>query len=151
MIVIRIGWELQTLLSNAFKNSTTSEKKMIIIPYTLTPPPKCNEENYIWLIESFPMEVTFGASSFAGPAFSPGEAKLQRLESTGSWRPAANDDEPWIEIRFSRPKPVYGVIVKGDIAEDMYVTSYKLLFSENGQAFSYLKEPGSSCSIVRNL
>lgn len=57
-----------------------------------------------------------------------------------TWRPAVDNTLQWAEVRFEKPRPIYGIIVGGDPNTDEFVTSYRVLFSEDGQLFSYLKE-----------
>ena len=50
-----------------------------------------------------------------------------------------------LDIKFQKPESIYGIVVQGSAMENKFITSYKVLFSENGHTFSYVadgkKEP----------
>lgn len=119
-----------------------------MVPSTVTPPRDCASENYVWLIEHSPFDASFAASSYESVFVTPDSARLRRVQTMLTWRPAPNDEQQWVEVRFDRPKPVYGIIIGGDAFEDKFVTSYEVLFSEDGQVFSHITETGASLLVI---
>lgn len=106
-----------TPVTNTRTTPSTEMKSTIIIPTTVSPPKSCDEEDFVLLTGNT------SPASF----------------STSSWEPSNSTDvEEWIAIEFPKPEAIYGVDVRGNPAEDEYVTSYRILFSENGLTFSYI-------------
>lgn len=66
-----------------------------------------------------------------------------------TWSPATNDEQQWVEIQLTHPTPIYGVIVGGDAFDDKFVTSYRVLFSEDGNVFSYITEQRGDTSMPK--
>lgn len=52
-------------------------------------------------------------------------------------------------MEFLNPEAVYGLIIRGSIDEDKYVTSYKVLFSEDGLTFSYILNDEGKSKVFR--
>lgn len=103
---------------------------------------ECAEDNYQEIIYGDESNVvTFDASSVLSPEFAPENAKLDNQVSEisgGSWEPADTNDEQWLDIKLPEPEPIYGIILQGSPGDDKYVTSYKVLYSEDGVKFSYI-------------
>lgn len=53
----------------------------------------------------------------------------------------------YLEIGFEKPTPIYGVIMQGSPIFDQYITSFKILHSHEGRAFSYLVDETSKPQI----
>lgn len=111
---------------------------MIIVPNVNSPPRDCPIDNQIWLTEQSPFDVTFSASSYVSSFVSDDSIRLRRTSTMLTWRPSPDDPEPWVEIQLEQPEPIYGIIVGGDAFEDIFVTSYHVIFSEDGHTFSTL-------------
>lgn len=56
----------------------------------------------------------------------------------GSWSPEINNQAQYLQIAFTTPLPIYGVIMQGSPIFDQYVTSFKIVYSVDGHAFHYL-------------
>jgi hypothetical protein len=59
----------------------------------------------------------------------------------GSWNPKTNDKNQYIQVELPRKEPVYGVVMQGSPLFDQYVTSYELMYGDDGNAFSYVTNP----------
>lgn len=50
-----------------------------------------------------------------------------------------------MEIKLAKPEPLYGIILQGSRSDDKFVTSYHIMYSEDGLVFSFIngnkKEP----------
>ncbi|XP_053978189.1 hemocytin [Hylaeus volcanicus] len=117
------------------------EEKTIVVPSTVTPPAYCISNNFVPLIQYLNDEVTFDASSTKSPMYRPEGSSLSGNvleDSVGYWEPEYVNVDQWLDIKFEKPEPIYGIILQGSSMEDMFVTSYRVLFSENGDAFSYV-------------
>lgn len=122
---------------------TSSVDEYLYLPQsTLTPPADCDNASYVPLIQSLHKKVIIHASSSRNPTLRP-ENLFVRMPETSppdvrSWEPKVSYKDQWVAITFDKPEPVYGIILQGAVIEDKFVTSYKVLFSEDGQTFSYL-------------
>lgn len=119
--------------------SSVSEQT-ILLHSTVTPPGEC--ANYAPLIRNLRKEVTVRASGNRNSVLR-SEDLLVHTEGTlllskKFWEPEMLDADQWLDIEFNKPEPIYGVILQGGVFEDKFVTSYKVLFSEDGQIFSYV-------------
>ncbi|KAG4071830.1 hypothetical protein HA402_005991 [Bradysia odoriphaga] len=86
-------------------------------------------------------DSAFGCSSYLGSSFKPQYSRLNSKptsESSGSWSPEINDQMQYLEIGFTKPEPLFGIIIRGSPIFDQYVTSFKILHSFDGVAFHYL-------------
>ncbi|XP_026747695.1 hemocytin-like [Trichoplusia ni] len=134
--------------------STTPIAAPLIIPNTVTPPPECTQDGYydlMWGDEPLP-DSAFSASSIASGLFQPQYAKLNGhpLDVTaGSWNPAVQDANQYIQVKFSHPEPIYGVVMQGSPLFDQYVTSYYVLYGNDGVSFSSVNEPDGSIKVFR--
>lgn len=61
------------------------------------------------------------------------------LFTGGSWKPKVTDTNQFIQVKLNRKEPIYGVIMQGNPLFDHFVTSYKVLYSENGHHFGEIK------------
>ncbi|XP_015177061.1 PREDICTED: hemocytin [Polistes dominula] len=131
----------------------TTEENIIIVTSTVTPPEQCDSGNYIPLIQqSATNEVSFNASSSNGNEFQPGNAVFDNKitkKPIRSWQPYFVDKHQWLTIEFQHPLPIYGIILKGSPIDDKFVTSYQILFSDDGYAFSYVKDNTNEPRIFR--
>lgn len=122
--------------------TTTSSIEEFFPHSTLTPPADCDNENYVPLIQSLREKVIIHASSSKVPALQPENlfVRVPKTSSpdTGFWEPKVNYIGQWVAVKFDKLEPIYGVILQGAVTEDKFVTSYKVLFSEDGQTFSYV-------------
>ncbi|XP_058797462.1 hemocytin [Phymastichus coffea] len=111
-------------------------RDVVIVPHVSSPPRDCLGENYAWLTEQSPFDVNFSASSYLSTFVSSDMIRLQRTTTPFVWRPSVDDQQPWLEIELVKPQPIYGIVVGGDPFADIFVTSYYVLFSDDGYAFS---------------
>nr|XP_034190302.1 hemocytin [Osmia lignaria] len=108
----------------------------IVVPSTVSPPAYCESNNFVPLIQYLSDQVSFEASSSKGPAFQAENSVLN--EDAGYWEPEYAGTDQWLDIKFQKPEPIYGIILQGSGVEDKFVTSYQVLFSENGHSFSHV-------------
>lgn len=155
--VTRKGWETTaqpplTTSGSAWGTSpvTSSTVEQTIFHSTVTPPGKCDDTNYVPLIRNLRKEVIIRTSGSKNPGLVSEDLLIQTegtmLLPKKFWEPEMMNANQWLDIEFNKPEPIYGVILQGGVTEDKFVTSYKVLFSENGQTFSYVldreKQPG---------
>ncbi|XP_044578140.1 hemocytin isoform X1 [Cotesia glomerata] len=125
--------------------ATTIEDHTIITVNTVSPAEPCVSKQYRSLLDTnkIDKQVIFNASSIAGIHYKPEFAKLKSSHTKSvafkSWQPEFMDSEQWIEIKFPRLEPIYGIVMQGNPGENKYVTSYKVLFSQNGETFSFIQ------------
>ncbi|KZC09215.1 Hemocytin [Dufourea novaeangliae] len=127
----------------------------MLVPSTVSPPAYCESNNFIHLVRYLNDQVTYNASSVQGPMFLPGNSPLNSEVSVGSagyWEPEYTNTDQWqvmLDIQFQKPEPVYGVILQGSGLEEKFVTSYRVLFSENGDAFSFVVDDKKQPQVFR--
>ncbi|XP_043259225.1 hemocytin isoform X1 [Colletes gigas] len=135
-------------------SSTTPSLKehTIVVPSTISPPAHCVSSNFIPLIQYLNDQVTFDASSIKGPMYRPENSVLNANipeNSVGYWEPEYSNVDQWLDIKFQRPEPIYGTVLQGSGLEEKFVTSYRVLFSENGDAFSYVLDDKKQPQVFR--
>jgi len=59
-----------------------------------------------------------------------------------AWVPSQNSKSEWIMVDFGSPQVIVGLSTKGHKANLQWVKAYSLLYSMNGQDFSYYSENG---------
>ncbi|XP_071561739.1 hemocytin [Temnothorax nylanderi] len=135
---------LSTTSENTWGTSpvTSSSVETILLHSTVTPPGECDDADYVPLIQNLRKEVTVHTSSSKKPVLL-SEDLLVQTEGTlllpkKFWEPETTNANQWLDIEFNKPEPIYGVILQGGVSEDKFVTSYRVLFSEDGQTFSYV-------------
>ncbi|XP_066594945.1 hemocytin-like [Prorops nasuta] len=131
-----------TIGTNAWVDTVKPlEEHTIIIGSTVTPPELCDSKEYIPLIEHYlPDRVTFNASSYKLPTKSIKIHPFSPSLMGDSWEPEFNSANQWLEIKLNKPVAIYGIILQGSSYGDKFVTSYKILFSEDGYSFSYIMD-----------
>ncbi|WAQ93441.1 EDIL3-like protein [Mya arenaria] len=65
-----------------------------------------------------------------------------RLNSHGAWTPNHNDQKQYIQVNFLKPMLLTGIITQGRENSGSYVTSYKVLFSNDGFIWSPYQDYG---------
>lgn len=122
--------------------SPSINEQTIFLYSTVTPPGDCDDANYVPLIRNLRNGVNVRTSGSKNPDLLSEDLLIQSegtmLLPKKFWEPEMTNANQWLDIEFDKPEPIYGVILQGGISEDKYVTSYKVLFSENGQTFSYM-------------
>ncbi|XP_045445614.1 hemocytin-like [Melitaea cinxia] len=126
----------------------------ILVKNTATPPPECSPERYKNLMwEGTPLpDIAFSASSVANSQFEPMFAKLNgsaTAVSAGSWSPDQNDRNPYIQVELPQIEPIYGVILQGSPLFDQYVSSYDIMYGDDGLVFSTVDGPDGKPKIFR--
>ncbi|CAH0722011.1 unnamed protein product, partial [Brenthis ino] len=134
--------------------TTMSTTETLIIKTTVSPPPECNPANYknlLWSGEPLPASA-FSASSAASDLFQPQYTKLggrPTAYSAGSWNPDASDANPYIQVELPQKEPIYGVVMQGSPLFDQYVTSYDVMYGDDGHIFSTVDGPDGKPKIFR--
>ncbi|CAK9818181.1 SSPO [Anthophora quadrimaculata] len=119
----------------------------MVVLSTVTPPGYCISNNFIPLVQYLNDQVSFNASSSRGPMYQPENSILNI--NPGFWEPEYTTTDQWLDIKFQRPESVYGIVLQGSEVEDKFITSYKVLFSEDGQSFSYVLDDRRQPSVFR--
>ncbi|XP_026826604.1 hemocytin isoform X2 [Ooceraea biroi] len=140
---------------STLRTTTTShidEHTTILLHSTITPPGKCDEANYVPLIRNLRQELIVRASSSKDPILRPEDLLVRTAGSSVPgkfWESEVNDANQWLDVEFLIAEPIYGIILQGSVTEDKFVTSYKILFSENGHTFSYVLDQKGQPRIFR--
>ncbi|PNF36643.1 hypothetical protein B7P43_G19101, partial [Cryptotermes secundus] len=114
---------------------------------TVTPPLPCDIHRMNYIIEELP-DVKFSSAN----ALNPHEHNLQYISSESSdavWKPADNNKDQYLQVDLGNLEPLYGTAVWGNPKEDEYVTSYMVLYSDNGQRYTYVTDEDNSPAIFR--
>jgi len=133
---LRSTWETLPVIGSSVSEQT------ILLYSTVTPLGECSDANYVPLIQNLREEVIVRSSGNRHSVLR-SEDLLVYTEGTmllpkKFWEPEMLNTNQWVNIEFNKPEPIYGVILQGGVSEDKFVTSYKVLFSEDGQTFSYV-------------
>ncbi|KAL7040824.1 hypothetical protein ACKWTF_000531 [Chironomus riparius] len=115
---------------------------LILLPSTVTPPIVCEKSKLVPLLHLLP-DTAFTSSSVLGRAFKPESARLESRPSdgsVGSWSPATNDLNQYLQIDFPSAMPIYGVMVRGSPLLTQYVTSFKVLYSLDGIVYHIIPD-----------
>lgn len=123
-------------------------ERPLIVPSTVAPPPVCDLTKYQLIPvlsgeDSSMPDTAFSASTTLGSFFEPHFARINSKPtevSSGSWSPEVNNEDQYLQITFPQLTPLYGVQMSGSPIYNHYVTLFKILFSYDGVAFSYLKD-----------
>ncbi|WAQ93448.1 EDIL3-like protein [Mya arenaria] len=73
-----------------------------------------------------------------------------RLNSHGAWTPNHNDQKQYIQVNFLKPILLTGIITQGSENSGSYVTSYKVLFSNDGDIWSPYQDFGQDKNFTGN-
>ncbi|XP_017781781.1 PREDICTED: hemocytin [Nicrophorus vespilloides] len=126
----------------------------IMVVNTVTPPKECNPDMYTDLIQGDqPLpDDAFSASTVLGASF---EAKHSRINSQitadngGSWMPKDTNKDQYLQINFGKPEPVYGIVIKGSPLYAEFVTSFKVLYSNDGETYSFVTDKNKKPEVFR--
>lgn len=68
--------------------------------------------------------------------------------SAGSWSPVSMDTNQYIQVELPRPEPIYGVVMQGSPMFDQFVTSYEIMYGDDGVAFSTVDGPDGNPKVI---
>lgn len=68
----------------------------------------------------------------------------------GSWSPEDSDKKPYIQFKLNRKEPLYGITMQGSPLYDQYVTSYNVMYGDDGKVFDYVKSKKTKSPKVMN-
>jgi hypothetical protein len=60
------------------------------------------------------------------------------------WKPTDNNKDQYLQVDLGNLEPLYGTAVWGNPKSDEYVTSYMVLYSDNGQRYTYFTDAQDS-------
>lgn len=60
------------------------------------------------------------------------------------WKPVDNNKDQYLQVDLGTLEPLYGTVVWGNPKTDEYVTSYMVLYSDNGQRYMYVTDAEDS-------
>ncbi|XP_048854339.1 LOW QUALITY PROTEIN: contactin-associated protein-like 5 [Brienomyrus brachyistius] len=95
-----------------------------------------------------PLGAAMPATSFEGSSqlsdgTAPHFARLNKREGTGGWSPQHKDRDPWLQLDLRDRLEVTGVATQGRSGSSDWVTSFRLLASDTGRAWTpYQQEDG---------
>jgi hypothetical protein len=82
-------------------------------------------------------DAAFTASSILNNQYSAKKARVVPGKDTDrTWLAGEDDAEQYLQIDFNQSLPIYGILVRGNPLTEQFVTSYKVLFSNDGFSFS---------------
>ncbi|KFM64508.1 Hemocytin, partial [Stegodyphus mimosarum] len=81
------------------------------------------------------IKASTSASSSTGP-----DAARMKAEIGKAWTASVEDQKQFIEVNLDDVRAIYGVITKGKPLSNEWVTSYQLLFSNDGVSYSYYQD-----------
>lgn len=70
------------------------------------------------------------------------------LNSGASWIPKTMDANQYIQVEFPRREPVYGVMMQGSPVFNNYVTSYEVMYGDDGNVFSTVDGPDGKPKVI---
>ncbi|XP_071530011.1 hemocytin-like isoform X2 [Panulirus ornatus] len=121
---------------------TTVVTTTVIIPVFSTPAPVCDPDRYINLLEEV-KDSAFSSTPARNSAFGPPNAKLYDEDgslTSGSWAPATNDRNQFVQVDLGSVVPVYGVEVAGNPLSKERVTAFTIQFSEDSHLWSVIPQ-----------
>ncbi|PSN34508.1 hypothetical protein C0J52_13396, partial [Blattella germanica] len=65
------------------------------------------------------------------------------------WKPLYNNGNQYLEVDLLHQEPVYGTVVSGNADEDEYVTSYQVLYSNDGIRYAYIVDAKGYPAVFR--
>nr|XP_042904159.1 uncharacterized protein LOC107439698 isoform X4 [Parasteatoda tepidariorum] len=81
------------------------------------------------------------ASSSSTPRSGPQMARISDDDSPlSAWTAARSNDKQFIEIDLDQIRAVYGIITQGKKLSKQFVTSYQLVYSSDGNSYSYYQD-----------
>ncbi|KDR23192.1 Hemocytin, partial [Zootermopsis nevadensis] len=135
----------QTVPAKNLENITATPT--VTLKTTVTPPHPCDINRINYIIEELP-DVKFSS----GNTQSPHQHRLQYLTPESSdvvWKPVDNNKDQYLQVDLGTLEPLYGTVVWGNPKTDEYVTSYMVLYSDNGQRYMYVTDAEDSPMIFR--
>lgn len=63
------------------------------------------------------------------------------------WKPTDNNKDQYLQVDLGNLEPLFGTVVWGNPKENEYVTSYMVLYSDNGQRYTYVTDAGDSPAV----
>ena len=80
----------------------------------------------------------------------PKNARLRNTQGKGSWVAGLNDVNQWLQVDLAGLKIVTGIATQGRHSEhEMWVTKYKLQYSNDGASFQVYKQQGQNVDKVQ--
>ncbi|KAJ9596533.1 hypothetical protein L9F63_012432, partial [Diploptera punctata] len=126
--------EILPTRSTTLKYVKTTGVTVITTGVPVTPPPLCSPERFIYLIELTEPRFKFSSRQHNLP--------------NGIWKPQHNVNE-YLQVDLGQQEPIYGSVVWGSHKTDEYVTSYNVLYSNDGKSFSYVLDARGENAIFR--
>ncbi|CAL1296415.1 unnamed protein product [Larinioides sclopetarius] len=87
------------------------------------------------------------ASSSKTPLSGPDAIRLEIKGAKKAWTPAETDEKQFIEVDLDDIRGVYGIITKGKESTKEFITSYQLLYSTDGVAYSYYQDEADNIQV----
>jgi hypothetical protein len=72
---------------------------------------------------------------------------FKSFDADAVWKPADNNKDQYLQVDLGSLEPLYGTAVWGNPKEDEYVTSYMVLYSDNGQRYTYVTDEENSPAV----
>ncbi|GIX94553.1 SCO-spondin, partial [Caerostris darwini] len=85
-------------------------------------------------------DTSLKASSSRSSLTGPDAARFKNYETRKAWTPEDSNEKQFIEIDLGQVRGVYGIITKGKDSSKEWVSSYQLLYSKNGNSYSYYQD-----------
>ena len=95
------------------------------------------------------LDAQISASSKYDNEHGPKNGRLRKTQGKGSWLAGLNDVHQWLQVDLAGLNIVTGIATQGRHSEHaMWVTKYKLQFSNDGVSFRYYREQGENVDKV---
>ncbi|KAL6100430.1 cntnap5 [Pungitius sinensis] len=101
------------------------------------------------LVSTLP-QSSFQSSSQSSASYAAHNAKLNRRDGAGGWSPVVTEQEPWLQVDLRERMEVTAVATQGRFDSWDWVSSFLLLYSDAGRAWTqYRHEDGVGVSARR--
>ncbi|KAK7066927.1 Mucin-5B [Halocaridina rubra] len=113
-----------------------------ILPEFFTPPPVCEPDKYIHLLE-YVDDSAFSSTPSRSYMYGPSHARLYNDDgtpTTGSWSPYTNDRQQYLQVNLGSVVPVYGVEIAGNPLTRERITSFYVHTSRDGETWSIVPQ-----------
>lgn len=95
-------------------------------------------------------DAQISASTQYDSEHGPKNARLRNTQGKGSWVAGLNDVNQWLQVDLAGLKIVTGIATQGRHSEhEMWVTKYKLQYSNDAASFQVYKQQGQNVDKVQ--
>ena len=74
--------------------------------------------------------------------------KIFFFQDSDAWLPLKNDQNQFIQVDMGEPTPIYGIYLEGSEVYSSFITSFKILYGDDGYHFSYIVDQNGEEKVV---